>query len=65
MMRCAPTFASNIQIILTDGRTGRYVAAHILVIDDDERLRDLLQRFLSESGFLVTAAGSAEEARAF
>ena len=37
-------------------------AAHILVIDDDERLRDLLQRFLSESGFLVTAAGSAEEA---
>lgn len=40
-------------------------AAHILVIDDDERLRDLLQRFLSESGFLVTAAGSAEEARAF
>ena len=40
-------------------------AAHILVIDDDERLRDLLQRFLSESGFLVTAASSAEEARAF
>ena len=40
-------------------------AAHILVIDDDERLRDLLQRFLSESGFLVTAAGSANEARAF
>ena len=39
--------------------------AHILVIDDDERLRDLLQRFLSESGFLVTAAGSAEEARAY
>ena len=26
-------------------------AAHILVIDDDERLRDLLQRFLCESGF--------------
>ena len=40
-------------------------AAHLLVIDDDERLRDLLQRFLSESGFLVTAAGSAKEARAF
>lgn len=39
--------------------------AHILVIDDDERLRDLLQRYLSESGFLVTAAGSAEEARAY
>ena len=40
-------------------------AAHILVIDDDERLRDLLQRFLSESGFRVTAAGSAQDARAF
>ena len=39
--------------------------AHILVIDDDERLRDLLQRFLAESGFLVTAAGSAEDARAY
>ena len=40
-------------------------AEHILVIDDDERLRDLLQRFLCESGFLVTAAGSAEDARAY
>ena len=39
--------------------------AHILIIDDDERLRDLLHRFLAESGFLVTAAGSAEEARAY
>ena len=27
---------------------------HILVIDDDERLRDLLRRFLEESGFRVT-----------
>ena len=40
-------------------------AEHILVIDDDERLRDLLQRFLCESGFLVSAAGSAEDARAY
>jgi len=39
--------------------------AHTPAIDDDERLRDLLQRFLSESGFLVTAAGSAEDARAY
>ena len=28
-------------------------APHILVIDDDERLRELLSRFLQESGFLV------------
>ena len=36
---------------------------HILVIDDDERLRVLLRRFLEESGFRVTDAGNAEEAR--
>ena len=32
---------------------------HILVIDDDERLRVLLRRFLEESGFRVTVAASA------
>ncbi len=36
---------------------------HILVIDDDERLRLLLRRFLEESGFRVTDVGSAGEAR--
>jgi two-component system phosphate regulon response regulator OmpR len=36
---------------------------HILVIDDDERLRDLLQRFLIGHGFLVTTAVDAAEAR--
>ena len=36
---------------------------HILVIDDDERLRDLLRRFLEESGFRVTDAGNASQAR--
>jgi len=36
---------------------------HILVIDDDERLRVLLRRFLEESGFRVTDAGNASEAR--
>lgn len=40
-------------------------APHILIIDDDQRLRELLQRFLAESGFLVTGAQSATEARAF
>ena len=38
-------------------------SAHILVIDDDERLRVLLRRFLEESGFRVTDADSAAEAR--
>ena len=37
--------------------------AHILVVDDDSRLRDLLTRFLSENGFRVTAAGDANDAR--
>ena len=36
--------------------------AHILVIDD-EKLRDLLRRFLEESGFRVTDVGSADHAR--
>lgn len=38
-------------------------AKHILVIDDDARLRALLQRFLRESGFFVSVTKSAEEAR--
>lgn len=36
---------------------------HILVIDDDDRLRGLLSKYLNEQGFLVTAAESAAEAR--
>lgn len=38
-------------------------AAHILVVDDDQRLRDLLGRFLSESGFIVMTACDAADAR--
>lgn len=38
-------------------------APHVLVVDDDRRLRDLLTRFLSENGYRVTAAASAAEAR--
>ena len=37
--------------------------AHILVVDDDTRLRELLRRYLSESGFLVSVAKDAAEAR--
>lgn len=37
---------------------------HLLVVDDDGRLRDLLRRYLSESGFRVTTAADAAEARA-
>lgn len=37
--------------------------AHVLVVDDDSRLRALLSRYLAENGFRVTTAGHAEEAR--
>ncbi len=37
--------------------------AHILVVDDDDRLRALLDKFLSEQGFMVTSVSSADEAR--
>ena len=40
-------------------------AKHILVIDDDTRLLSLLQRFLRESGFFVSVAKDAAEARHF
>jgi two-component system phosphate regulon response regulator OmpR len=36
---------------------------HLLVVDDDVRLRELLQRYLSSNGFRVTAAADAAEAR--
>jgi two-component system phosphate regulon response regulator OmpR len=39
-------------------------APHILVVDDDKRLRDLLSRFLSENGYRVSTAKDAAEARA-
>ena len=37
--------------------------AHILVVDDDTRLRNLLNKYLTDNGFMVTAAADAEDAR--
>lgn len=37
--------------------------AHILVVDDDERIRTLLKRYLARSGFYVTGARDAAHAR--
>lgn len=37
--------------------------AHLLIVDDDERIRGLLQKFLMRSGFLVSAARDAAQAR--
>lgn len=36
---------------------------HLLVVDDDERLRALLQKYLSANGFRVSVAADADEAR--
>lgn len=38
-------------------------AAHLLVVDDDNRIRDLLTRYLGSHGFRVTAAADAADAR--
>lgn len=38
---------------------------HILVVDDDLRLRSLLSRYLRENGFAVSSACDAENARMF
>lgn len=38
-------------------------APHVLVVDDDRRLRDLLSRFLGEHGYRVTTAADAVQAR--
>ncbi len=37
--------------------------AHLLIVDDDERIRTLLQQFLTRNGFFTTAARDAEHAR--
>lgn len=39
-------------------------APHILVVDDDKRIRDLLARFLQENGYRVSTAEDAAGARA-
>jgi two-component system phosphate regulon response regulator OmpR len=48
----------NLPAILADD------APHLLVVDDDRRIRDLLSRFLSEEGYRVSTAETAKEARA-
>ena len=36
---------------------------HLLIVDDDERIRELLRKFLMRNGFLVSAARDAAHAR--
>ncbi len=39
------------------------IPTHILIVDDDRRIRSLLQKFLSENGYRTSIAGDAKEAR--
>ncbi|HEY1709976.1 MAG TPA: response regulator [Rhizomicrobium sp.] len=39
-------------------------SAHVLVVDDDEGIRTLVQRYLAQNGFRVSIAADAAEARA-
>ena len=48
---------------MSDSRNANEAEAHLLVVDDDARLRDLLRRYLVESGFRVTTAADAVDAR--
>ena len=36
--------------------------AHILVVDDDDGIRDLVKKYLNENNFLITTAKNAEDA---
>ena len=36
---------------------------HILIVDDDDRIRDLLKEYLSDNNYIVSTAENAEEAK--
>ena len=36
---------------------------HILIVDDDNRIRDLLKDYLSENNYIVSTAENANQAR--
>ena len=49
--------------VIADAAAAKAKAAHLLVVDDDARIRQLLQRFLTRSGFWVSVARDAAQAR--
>ncbi len=53
-----------VQVRAQRGKVPDDNSPHILVIDDDNRIRDLLARYLHEHGFRVTTAVDAASARA-
>ena len=39
------------------------IGAHLLIVDDDERIRGLLQKFLMRNGYMASVARDAAQAR--
>ena len=37
--------------------------AHILIVDDDDRIRELVKQYLNDNSYLVTTSNSAEDAK--
>ena len=37
--------------------------AHILIVDDDDRIRELVKQYLNDNNYLVTTAINAEDAK--
>ena len=36
---------------------------HILIVDDDDRIRDLLKEYLSEKSYIISTSENAENAK--
>ena len=47
---------------MSDSHIGEH-PAHILVVDDDDRIRSLLKRYLTDNGFRASLAANGEEAK--
>ena len=39
------------------------ITFHILVVDDDDRIRELVKEYLEENGFIVTSAKDSVDAK--
>jgi DNA-binding NtrC family response regulator len=48
---------------MTAGSDGTPMKKHILIVDDEANIRDLLEEFLTHNGFRVTTVPSAYEAQ--
>ncbi len=61
--RAVPTIATMETPLMPSAGPAPGVPPHLLVVDDDREIRDLLARFLERQSFRVTAVRDAREAR--